>query len=96
MVLSPQRFDRLEVELLKYHAPKMSTGMGGAMTFEVKTVQLTEVVRDLDLKGREAMIARAYSRFCKEGLVVRAGFGYKLTDKGVELVLQLKKMLAGG
>jgi hypothetical protein len=96
MVVPSQKFDRLEIELLKYHAPKATEGMGGALTYEVKTVQLTEIVRDLDLKGREAMIARAYSRFCKEGLVARAGFGYKLTDKGVEMVQQLKKMLTGG
>jgi hypothetical protein len=91
MAFTPQRFDRLEMEMLKYHAPKASVGMGGAMTMEVKTVMLPEIVRDLDLKGREAMIQRAYSKFCTAGLMQRSGYGYKLTDKGVEVVNEIKK-----
>jgi len=91
MAFSPQRFDRFETDILKYHAPRATVGMGGAMSFEVKTIQLTEVVRDLDLKGREAMVQRAYSKFCAAGLVMRSGFGYRLTDKGVEVVNEIKK-----
>jgi len=92
MVFSIQKLDRLEQDILRYHAPKASIGMGGAVSYETKTVILTEIVRDLDVKGREAMIQRAYSKFCKEGLMARAGFGYKLTEKGIEIVNQMKKM----
>lgn len=87
-------FDRLEMDLLGYHFPKASVGMGGAMTYEVKTVELTQVVRDLGLKGREAMIQRAYSKFVKDGLMVRSGFGFKMTDKGVQIVRQYRKLHA--
>ncbi len=92
MAVNLQRLDRLELDLLRYHMPKMSLGMGGAMQLEIKTVMLTEVVRDLDLRGREAMIQRAYSKFCAAGLMTRAGFGYKLTEKGVEAINELKKL----
>jgi hypothetical protein len=91
MVFSAQRFDRLEMEILKYHTPKASVGMGGAMTQEIKTVMLPEIVRDLDLKGREAMIKRAYAKFCASGLMARSGYGFKLTDKGVQAVAEIKK-----
>ena len=91
MAFTAQRFDRLETEILKYHAPKATEGMGGAVTMEVRTVMLPEIVRDLDLKGREAMVQRAYSKFCAAGLMARSGYGYKLTDKGVEAVTSLKK-----
>lgn len=92
MVFSPQRFDRMEIELLVYHYPKPSYGEGGAMTLEAQTIDLQTVVRDLGLKGREAMVQRAYSRFCKEGLMVRSGFGYRITQKGIDLVKQYKKL----
>jgi hypothetical protein len=91
MVFTPQRFDRLEMEILKYHMPKATVGMGGAMTMEIKAVTLPEVVRDLDLRGREAMIQRAYSKFCATGLMARSGYGFKLTDKGVEVLNEIKK-----
>jgi hypothetical protein len=91
MVFSPQRFDRLEMEILKYHAPKTTVGMGGAETLEIRTVMLPEIVRDLDLKGREAMVQRAYSKFCAAGLMTRSGYGFKLTDKGAQILAEIKK-----
>jgi len=91
MVFSQQRFDRLELDILRYHSPRASIGMGGAMTYEIKTIQLMDLVRDLELKGREAMIQRAYSKFLAAGIMARSGFGYKLTEKGVEVVNALKK-----
>jgi len=90
MVAPVQRFDRLESDILKYHAPRASVGMGGAVTLEVKTIQLTDLVRDLGLKGREAVIQRAYAKFCTAGLMARSGFGYKLTEKGIEIAAQIK------
>jgi len=92
MVYSPDQFSRMEMDLLRYHFPRPSVGMGGATTYEAKTVELQQVVRDLDLKGREAMIQRAYSKFVKEGLMARSGFGYKMTDKGIQVVRVFKKL----
>jgi hypothetical protein len=37
------------------------------------------------------MIQRAYSKFCATGLMARSGYGFKLTDKGVEVLNEIKK-----
>ena len=92
MVISPQRYDRMEMDLLLYHYPKPEVGAGGQMVQQSRSIDLPQVVRDLGLKGREAMIQRAYSKFCKDGLMVRSGFGYKMTDKGIEVVKQYKRL----
>ncbi|MBM3334343.1 hypothetical protein FJY63_06755 [Candidatus Sumerlaeota bacterium] len=91
MAFSAGQLDRLEVDLLKFHAPKPSVGQGGQVTFETKSYSLQDVIRGLDLKGREAMIQRAYTKFCAQGVIVRSGFGYKLTKKGIDLINQIKK-----
>ena len=92
MVFSPQKYDRMEMELLNYHYPKAEMGAGGAEQQVARAVDLPKVVRDLGLKGREAMIQRAYSKFCKEGIMVRAGFGFKMTEKGIQMVKEYKKL----
>jgi len=88
------RLDRLEVTMLLYHFPKASSGQGGATTYTPRTIELQQLVRDLELKGREAMIQRAYSKFMREGLVARSGFGFKITEKGMQLVRSYKKLHA--
>jgi len=92
MVFSPQKFDRMEMEVLLYHEPKPNYGEGGSMAYETPTVDLQKVVRDLGLKGREAMVQRAYSKFVREGLMERSGFGYRITEKGVRFLKEYKKL----
>jgi hypothetical protein len=87
-----QKFDRLEMELLLYHFPKATENPSGGIGYDIKAPDLSQVVKDLGLKGREAMIQRAYSKFVREGLVARAGFGHKITDKGIEFVIAYKKL----
>jgi len=94
MAFGGQRFDRMEVDLLTYHMPKADVGAGGAMIEQAKVVDLTQVVRDLGLKGREAMIQRSYAKFVKQGLMVRSGFGFKMTDQGVAFMKQYRKLHA--
>lgn len=92
MAFNPAKYDRMEMDVLMYHFPKAEMGAGGAMSQEARAIDLTTVVRDLGLKGREAMIQRAYSKFVKEGLMVRAGFGFKMTPKGVQFIKEYKKL----
>lgn len=92
MAFEGARFDRMETDLLNYHMPKAEMGAGGSIIQQAKVVDLAQVVRDLDLKGRENVIQRAYSKFVKLGLMVRSGFGFKMTDKGVEFMRNYKKL----
>jgi len=92
MAFQTSRFDRMEMDLLVYHFPKPTDNPSGGLSYDVRAFDLPQIVRDLGLKGREAMIQRAYSKFCGMGLMARSGFGYKITDKGIEFVREYKKL----